>query len=136
MRLVIATLAFCLCLIACRPTVSKTADIKEPSSPPSISEVSPTQAQTEVSKAYVQFIDVRTAEEYASGHAERARNMPLDTLSSKLDLLNKDEPVYIICQTGNRSKKAAELMKDAGFKKLFNVTGGTVAWKEAGLPIK
>lgn len=101
-----------------------------------IRDVSVTEAQTAVSKAYSQFVDVRTAEEYAGGHAARAVNIPLDTLAAKVDTLEKNEPVYLICQTGNRSRKAADVLKTAGFKTIYNVTGGTVAWKEASLPME
>ena len=101
-----------------------------------IREVSPNDAQQAVSKAYSQFIDVRTPEEYAGGHAARAENVPLDTLTASFDKLEKKEPVYIICQTGNRSRRAAEILREAGYKIVLNVTGGTVAWQAAGLPIE
>ncbi len=104
--------------------------------PSEIKEVSPAEAQAAVSKAYSQFIDVRTAEEYAGGHAARAVNIPLETISSKLGTLEKNEPVYLICQTGNRSKKAAAILKESGFNNVLNVTGGTVAWQAAGLPME
>jgi rhodanese-related sulfurtransferase len=54
------------------------------------------EAETAVSKAYSQFIDVRTPEEYSAGHAARAVNIPLDTLPANLDRLEKNEPVYLI----------------------------------------
>ncbi len=102
---------------------------------PGISEMTPAQAQPLVAAAYSQFIDVRTAEEYASGHADRAKNIPLDTLAVNFDKLEKGEPVYIICRTDNRSRQAAKILIDAGFKQAIVVTGGTEAWKAAGLPM-
>jgi rhodanese-related sulfurtransferase len=101
-----------------------------------IRDVSVTEAQTAVSKAYSQFVDVRTIEEYASGHAARAVNIPLDSLPARLETLEKNEPVYLICQTGSRSRKAADVLKAAGFKTIYNVTGGTTAWKDASLPME
>jgi rhodanese-related sulfurtransferase len=98
-------------------------------------EVSPQQAQVEVSKAYSQFIDVRTPEEFADGHADRARNIPLDTLGENLDLMRTDDPVYLICATGNRSAEAAQMLSEGGFSKVFSVSGGTDAWQAAGLPM-
>jgi rhodanese-related sulfurtransferase len=97
--------------------------------------VTPQQAQEEVSKAYSQFIDVRTPEEFAAGHAARTRNIPLDTIEQNLDLMRRDEPVYLICRSGSRSAKAAEILKNAGFTKVFSVAGGTDAWQAAGLPM-
>ncbi|MEQ1642680.1 MAG: rhodanese-like domain-containing protein [Pyrinomonadaceae bacterium] len=123
-------------LVACQSASTKNASSGVPNVTTEIREVSPNDAQQAVSKAYSQFIDVRTPEEYAGGHAARAENVPLDTLTASFDKLEKNEPVYIICQTGNRSKKAAEILREAGYKNVLNVTGGTVAWQAAGLPIE
>ncbi|MBK6751656.1 MAG: rhodanese-like domain-containing protein [Acidobacteria bacterium] len=49
----------------------------------------------------------------------QGRNIPLDTLAAKLDTLERNEPVYIICQTGSRSKKAAKILKSAGFNNVI-----------------
>lgn len=65
----------------------------------------------------------------------RAINIPLDRISRDLDRLKKDEPIYLICQTGNRSKKAAIILNEAGFKNVINITGGTSAWEAANLPM-
>lgn len=120
----------------CQNAATKKTDSGVPNVATDIKEVSPVEAQVAVSKAYSQFIDVRTPEEYSSGHAARAVNIPIDTLMAKLDTLEKNEPVYLICQTGNRSKKAAGMLKEAGFNNVLNVTGGTTAWQTANLPIE
>jgi len=133
--LLLLTAAFVF-LAGCQSAATKNTDSGVPNVASDIKEVSPSQAAPAVSKAYAQFVDVRTAEEYAGGHAARTLNIPLDTLTSKLDTLEKNEPVYLICQTGNRSKKAAVMLKDAGFNNVLNVTGGTVAWQAAGLPME
>lgn len=133
--LLVITTAIVL-FVGCQKVATKNTDSGVANVPTDIKEVSPTEAQAAVSKAYSQFIDVRTAEEYAGGHAARAVNIPLDTISSKLDTLEKNEPVYLICQTGNRSKKAAGILKESGFNNVLNVTGGTVAWQAAGLPME
>lgn len=120
----------------CQTALISKTDSGVPDVATDIREVSPAEAQTAVSKAYSQFVDVRTPEEYSSGHAARAINIPIDTLTAKLDTLEKNEPVYLICQTGNRSKKAAVILKEAGFNNVVNVTGGTTAWQTAGLPME
>jgi len=122
--------------VACKADPAKSAETAVPTAASEINEVSPAAAQVAVSKAYSQFIDVRTPEEYAAGHAARAENIPLDTLDANLNKLYKKDPVYIICQTGNRSKKAAQILKDAGFNQVVNITGGTVAWQAANLPME
>jgi rhodanese-related sulfurtransferase len=99
-----------------------------------ISEISVQDTWKAVEGGKEQFIDVRTADEFAAGHAKGVRHMPLDGLEQEMAKLDKEKPVYIICQTGNRSRKAAAQMERAGFKKLYNVTGGTSAWMAAKLP--
>jgi rhodanese-related sulfurtransferase len=120
----------------CQSVTTKNTDSGVPDTASAIKEVSPAEAQTAVSKAYSQFIDVRTPEEYSGGHAARAVNIPLDTLPASLDRLEKSEPIYLICQTGRRSKAAAVMLKDAGFNNVLNVTGGTTAWQAANLPME
>ena len=88
-------------------------------------EIKPIDALPKVQEAYAQFVDVRTPEEYAAGHATRAVNIPLNDLPANLDRLEKNEPVYVICQTGRRSREAADVLTKNGFKWVFNVTGGT-----------
>ncbi len=100
-----------------------------------MSEISPLEARPAVEAAYSQFVDVRTPEEYASGHAYRAINIPLDTLLTNLDKLEKNEPVYLICQSGKRSMQAAEILNQAGFSQSISIAGGTTAWQAAGLPM-
>lgn len=99
-----------------------------------VNEISPVEAKAKTQEAYAQFVDVRTPEEYNAGHPSRAINIPLAELASKLDRLEKNEPVYVICQTGRRSKEASDILVKNGFPWVFNVTGGATAWNAAGLP--
>lgn len=99
-----------------------------------VRDVSVADAGQAVAEKDAQFIDVRTVEEYKSGHAPGALNLPLDNLSNELGKLDKTKPVYVICQTGKRSAKGAEILNQAGFRQVFNITGGTSAWVAAGLP--
>lgn len=99
-----------------------------------IKQISVEQAQTQVKAENVQFIDVRTPEEYANGHAPKALNLPLDNLESDLTKLDKSKPVYVICQTGRRSQKGAEILQKAGFADIYNINGGTSEWIKAGFP--
>jgi rhodanese-related sulfurtransferase len=101
-----------------------------------VNEIEPANALPRVQEAYSQFVDVRTPEEYAGGHAVRAINIPLNDLPAKLDRLERNEPVYVICQSGRRSKEAADILNRNGFKWVFNVTGGTNEWTARGLPME
>jgi rhodanese-related sulfurtransferase len=100
-----------------------------------VNDIEPSKALPRVQQAYAQFVDVRTPEEYAGGHAARAINIPLDQLPSRMERLEKNEPVYVICQSGRRSKEASEILNRNGFKWVFNVTGGTNEWIAQGLPM-
>ena len=80
-----------------------------------------------------QLIDVRTPQEYAAGHVPGAVLVPLGfTLSDPaIQALDKDKPVYVICQSGGRSSRAADQLAAGGFHAI-NVKGGTGAWKASG----
>jgi glyoxylase-like metal-dependent hydrolase (beta-lactamase superfamily II)/rhodanese-related sulfurtransferase len=87
---------------------------------------------TETEK-FLQFIDVRRVGEYVNGHAIRTSNFPLDRLEKEIDKLDPKTPTYVICQSGYRSSLATSILENAGFAKVYNVTGGTQAWKDAEL---
>ena len=106
----------------------------EKSAESEIKQVTVQETSEAVKQDDVQFIDVRTISEFAAGHAPKTVNLPLDKLENEISELDKTKPVYIICQTGRRSQKGAEILQKAGFKKIFNVKGGTAEWISAGLP--
>ena len=83
------------------------------------------------------LIDVSEPAEYAAGHAGGARNVPLGQLEGAKGLpTNKALPVLLMCPSGSRASKAAELLRKAGHEKAVAVAGGTPAWREASLPIE
>ena len=98
----------------------------------------PVEEVNELAKAekVMQFVDVRRIAEYNAGHAVRTSNIPLDKLPFEFEKLDPSVPTYIICQTGYRSSLGASILENAGFKKVYNVTGGTTAWIDAGLEIE
>lgn len=100
-----------------------------------IAQVSVTEAKKALEdKKDAQFIDVRTVEEYAGSHAVGAKNLPLDKLDEELAGLDKDRPVYLICETGSRSQKGSEILQKAGFTDIYNIKGGTSEWLSGGFP--
>jgi len=134
-RFTITALMAAVALVGCQSAPTKKVDSPSIVAARGVSEISPATAAPAVEAAYSQFIDVRTPEEYAAGHAYRTRNIPLDTLAANLDKLEKNEPVYLICRTGHRSKTAAQVLVDNGFSQAISVAGGTEAWQAAGLPM-
>ena len=85
----------------------------------------------------IRIIDVRTPGEFGTLHVQSAENIPLDRLDPASLALSPgtDGFLYFICQSGGRSKKACDAMSAAGFNKVLNIEGGTVACETAGLPV-
>ncbi|MEL7833777.1 rhodanese-like domain-containing protein [Fodinibius sp. Rm-B-1B1-1] len=84
------------------------------------------------------IIDVRTQEEYDNGHlaeVDRHYNLLNGDFEAQLDSLEKDETYYLYCRSGNRSEKAAKLMIDQGFEKVYNI-GGFQDLVDAGVESK
>ncbi len=134
----ILTFALAVMLFSACESIEKTANVSPKTeniaAQNEIKQISIEQTQTAVKTENAQFIDVRTPEEYAGGHAPKTSNLPLDNLENSLSKLDKGKPVYIICQTGRRSQKGAEILQKAGFTDIYNINGGTSEWMQAGFP--
>lgn len=81
------------------------------------------------------LVDVRTVEEYKQGHMPGAINIPLDQLAAKIGKVPRDKPVVVVCATGNRSRGGSKAFVTAGYEAVFNLKGGTMAWRMQKLPI-
>ena len=82
------------------------------------------------------LIDVSEPAEFAAGHANGARNVPVGQIGTSKDLpSNKALPLLVLCPTGGRAGRAAALLRKAGYERAAAVTGGTAAWREAQLPV-
>jgi glyoxylase-like metal-dependent hydrolase (beta-lactamase superfamily II)/rhodanese-related sulfurtransferase len=81
----------------------------------------------------IQFVDVRRPAEYANGHAANTINLPLDRLAREIGRLDPELPTYVICQSGYRSSLGTSILENAGFRQIYNVSGGTNAWIDSGL---
>lgn len=83
----------------------------------------------------IQLLDVRTAEEFSEGHLENAKNIDVleDDFSEKVETLDKEKPLYLYCRSGNRSSKASAILKDKGFKEIYDMEGGFLKWSSEGL---
>ena len=92
----------------------------------------PVEKVKEILSGDTQFVDVRRPAEHASAHAPQTINLPLNNLPKEIDKLNPNKPTYVICQGGYRSSLGTSLLENAGFGEIYNVTGGTQAWIEAG----
>ncbi len=75
----------------------------------------------------VNLVDVREADEYASGHVPGATNLPLSDFLERYGELDKEKSYHIICQSGARSAQACAFLNGEGYD-VTNVAGGTIAW--------
>ncbi|MSQ78193.1 MAG: thioredoxin [Flavobacteriaceae bacterium] len=85
----------------------------------------------------INLLDVRTADEYAGGHLEHAANLDVSSheFEKNILMLKKEIPVFLYCRSGSRSFQAAETLQDLGFKQIYTLDGGAVAWQSAGLAL-
>ncbi|MFX1455692.1 MAG: FAD-dependent oxidoreductase [Promethearchaeota archaeon] len=84
------------------------------------------------------MIDVRTPQEYQGphGHIKNTKLIPLGELMNNPDVIKeyKDEEIVAICHSGSRSMMAAQILAQAGFKDIRNLTGGMMLWHRKGYP--
>ncbi|MBN8193119.1 sulfurtransferase TusA family protein [Bacillus sp. NTK074B] len=73
-------------------------------------------------------LDVREKAEYAFKHIPGAISMPLGDLENRVEELNKDKDIYVVCRTGNRSDMAAQMLLEKGFANVINVVPGMSEW--------
>jgi len=115
---------FALCvLFACKGEAQKTV-------------LAPAEFQRTVSETQGAIVlDVRTPEEIATGRIANAQSIVYDDgFDQKLGTL-ENKPIFIYCASGKRSAKAAKILRDRGYKNVYELEGGLNAWKASGLPV-
>lgn len=80
----------------------------------------------------LRVFDVRNLDEYTYKHIEGAKLIPLNELDQRLAEIPKDEKVYMLCRTGNRSGKACDMLAAAGYKNVVNIDGGITEYERQG----
>lgn len=86
--------------------------------------------QNRLENEEITLLDVRESTEYEGGHIEGAVNAPLSSLSETELPYPKDEPIFVICRSGNRSAQAAKLLQERGYTEIYDVSGGMIAWEQ------
>jgi rhodanese-related sulfurtransferase len=79
-------------------------------------------------------LDVRTPEEWNEFHAPNTTLIPLDELESRVDELPKDQPIVVVCRSGNRSQAGRDILLQAGFN-ATSMNGGLTAWRDSGYQV-
>ena len=84
------------------------------------------------------FVDVRETKEMASGVINGAYRMPLSNFNKHITEIEKfkDKPVIVYCRSGNRSISAAAKLKQKDFTRVYNMSGGIIAWQKESLPLE
>jgi rhodanese-related sulfurtransferase len=80
------------------------------------------------------FLDVRTPEEWNEFHAPNSVLIPLDQLQVRLAELPDDQPIVVVCRSGNRSGMGRDILLEAGFTQVTSMEGGLTEWAARGYP--
>lgn len=81
------------------------------------------------------ILDVRGADEFATGHLANSRNIPVAELDKRAGELPAGKPLVVLCDSGSRAARAAAALRRAGRTDVFCLNGGLSGWKQAGLPV-
>jgi phage shock protein E len=124
MKKVIASLAVVVLLTGC-------------SSSPSATDLSVSEFTGKVAEQGIVTLDVRTPGEFNEGHIEGAQLIDFQSgnFENEIAALDKSKTYAVYCRSGNRSGQAVKVMREAGFKNLYNLNGGVIDWANAGLPL-
>lgn len=99
-----------------------------------IKNVSATEFKKIIESGKGNLVDIRTPGEYNMGHIKGAVMIDFhaSTFKSEFNTLDKNNPVYIYCRSGNRSSHAVGILKDLGFKDIVNLQYGIIDWQRNG----
>lgn len=137
-RMLALALTFSAVVIAIGLVVILGDDSATTKSLPAPGLISPNEYQAAFAEGGSEYylLDVRTLEEFNSGHIEGAHNYAVEVLDQYLDELPTDMPIVLYCRSGNRSGQAAILLGNAGFDDVYDIDGGIVEWTAQGLPLQ
>lgn len=99
--------------------------------------VTPTEAVLLMNRSKTLILDVRDEAEYAEGHIQGAKHIPLAALETRIKEIEKQKskPVLVNCQKGMRANKACQILAQHAFTQLYRLDGGLDKWKEAKMPL-
>ena len=84
------------------------------------------------------ILDVREENEFKGGHILNSKLLPLGKIRERVGELERyrEQPVVVVCRSGQRSAAACVLLGKHGFSQVYNLTGGVQAWQKASLPLE
>lgn len=93
-----------------------------------ITQITAAEAKQKIADQKIQFVDVRTTQEFRNRSVAPFRNIPLNELQKRASELDQSREIVLICASGARSNQAAKLLSKQGFTTVNNVKGGLAAW--------
>jgi rhodanese-related sulfurtransferase len=105
--------------------------------PPHYRELSAAQAADMIARSEPLILDVRTPQEFKTGHLPNAVLLPVQALQQQVERLapHRDREILVYCATGNRSTVASKILIDAGFKQVASLRHGIVDWHHRDFPV-
>jgi rhodanese-related sulfurtransferase len=102
-----------------------------------VANITSTEAVMLMNRTKPLILDVRDAAEYAAGHIQGAKHIPVSELAGRLKEIEKfkNKPVLVHCQKGIRAKAACNVLREQQFTQLHNLQGGLDSWIEAKMPL-
>ncbi len=101
-------------------------------------ELSQDKAWEKISAHRITVLDVRSPEEFASGHVPGAINIPHDEIANRLSEIptGKDQSILLYCRSGRRAGQAEEILTGAGYSDLYHLQGDMLGWADNNRPIE
>ncbi|MGC6501334.1 MAG: rhodanese-like domain-containing protein [Flavobacteriaceae bacterium] len=87
----------------------------------------------ELDHTAINLVDVRTLEEFNTGHIRGARHLDylqIEQFKSNVTTMDRKVPIYVYCHSGGRSHQASLLLKEMGFNQIYNYSGGYLEWSQ------
>jgi rhodanese-related sulfurtransferase len=106
---------------------------------PATAKMKPEDFEKAISFPAIQVLDVRTADEYKSGHIKNSLQADWanqQQFNDRVQHIDREKPVYIYCLAGGRSNAAANWMRSNGYKNVIELEGGINAWKRDNKPLE
>lgn len=131
-RTVFNLMLLCITSMVCSSQKSDSLDLS------AIVQLTPQDASELVDDTSFTILDVRTIDEYKASHIKRAIVIPVQELQKRVSEIEhfKDKKVLVYCRTGNRSKKALQILQQNGFSQLYHLEKGISAWIQEGYKVE
>lgn len=103
-----------------------------------IKEVNSVEALQLINHKNALILDVREESEFQAGHILKAKWIPLGKMAGRIGELERyrDQPIVVVCRSGQRSASACATLGKQGFTQAFNLSGGVMAWQKSNLPLE